>query len=69
MRFDGLKMGKLQGQIKRFLGRFSPHFHKPTVQFIGQALYGIQAFMRHGRWSRVTDDWKSPQLELKLDWG
>lgn len=34
---------KAQRQLEKFLGRFSPHFYKPTMQFIGQALYAIQA--------------------------
>ena len=41
----------------------------PDFHYYALAAGLKMAFMRHGRWSRVTDDWKSPQLELKLDWG
>ena len=49
---------KAHKQLKRFLGRFSPHFHKPTVQFIGQALYGIQASgdVKLASWVRMLDE-------------
>jgi len=36
-------MGMTNPPPERFPGMFFPPFHKPTVQFIGQALYGIQA--------------------------
>ena len=28
-------------QLESFSGRISPHFHKPTVRFIGDMAYGI----------------------------
>jgi hypothetical protein len=34
---------KLLSQLESFLGRISPHFHKPTVRFIGDMVYGIMA--------------------------
>jgi len=34
---------KLREQIHEFLGIFPPHFSKPTLKFIEQILYGIQA--------------------------
>ena len=34
---------KAHKQLRRFLGRISPHFSKPTAAFIGDALFGIQA--------------------------
>jgi hypothetical protein len=34
---------KLIGQLKKFLGRLSPHFHKPVTRFIGDMIYGIMA--------------------------
>ena len=30
-------------QLETFLGRISPHFHKPTARFIGDMIYGIMA--------------------------
>ena len=30
-------------QLESFLGRISPHFHMPTVRFIGDMAYGILA--------------------------
>ena len=32
---------KLLGQLESFLGRISPHFHKPVARFIGDMVYGI----------------------------
>jgi len=32
---------KLTAQLKKFLGRISPHFHKPVARFIGDMIYGI----------------------------
>ena len=34
---------KLQEQLVKFLGVFSPHFSKPRMGFLGDMLYGIQA--------------------------
>ena len=34
---------KLLGQLESFLGRISPHFHKPVARFIGDMIYGIMA--------------------------
>jgi len=34
---------KLIKQLESFLGRISPHFHKPVVRFIGDMVYGIMA--------------------------
>lgn len=34
---------KLQAQLLKFLGVFSPHFSKPRTGFLGDMLYGIQA--------------------------
>ena len=34
---------KLIGQLEKFLGRISPHFHKPVARFIGDMMYGIMA--------------------------
>ena len=55
---DSIIAFKAHKQLKRFLGRFSPHFHKPTVQFIGQALYGIQASgdVKLASWVRMLDE-------------
>ena len=55
---DSIIAFKAHKQLKRFLGRFSPHFHKPTVQFIGQALYGIQTSgdVKLASWVRMLDE-------------
>ena len=55
---DSIIAFKAHKQLKRFLGRFSPHFHTPTVQFIGQALYGIQASgdVKLASWVRMLDE-------------
>ena len=34
---------KLLNQLESFLGRISPRFHKPTVRFTGDMVYGIMA--------------------------
>jgi hypothetical protein len=34
---------KLLNQLESFLGKISPHFHKPTARFIGDMVYGIMA--------------------------
>lgn len=34
---------KLRSQLSKYLGIFSPHFSKPTGDFLGDMLYGIQA--------------------------
>jgi len=34
---------KVREQLVRFLGIFSPHFSKPTMKFLGDMLYGLQA--------------------------
>jgi hypothetical protein len=34
---------KLLNQLESFLGKISPHFHKPTTRFIGDMVYGIMA--------------------------
>lgn len=34
---------KLLCQLNSFLGRISPHFHKPVAHFIGDMMYGIMA--------------------------
>ena len=41
--YDTKLAAKLQGQLASFLGKFSPHFHKPVHRFIGDMLYGILA--------------------------
>jgi hypothetical protein len=39
--YDTTIAAKLLSQLESFLGRISPHFHKPTVRFIGDMIYGI----------------------------
>ena len=39
--YDTTIATKLLGQLKAFLGRISPHFHKPVARFIGDMIYGI----------------------------
>ncbi|OQA32225.1 MAG: hypothetical protein BWY57_02130 [Betaproteobacteria bacterium ADurb.Bin341] len=34
---------KVRGQLAQFLGIFSPRFSKPTLTFLGDMLYGLQA--------------------------
>jgi len=34
---------KVRAQLTQFLGIFSPHFPKPTLTFLGDMLYGLQA--------------------------
>ena len=34
---------KVRAQLARFLGIFSPHFSKPTLKFLGDMFYGLQA--------------------------
>ena len=41
--YDTTIATKLLKQLEAFLGRISPHFHKPTVRFIGDIAYGILA--------------------------
>ena len=41
--YDTTIAAKLLSQLESFLGRISPHFHKPTVRFIGDMVYGIMA--------------------------
>jgi len=41
----------------------------PDFHYYALAAGLKMAFMRHGKWSRVIDERKSPQLELSLDWG
>ena len=41
--YDSTIAFKAHKQLRRFLGRISPHFSKPTAAFIGDALFGIQA--------------------------
>ena len=36
-------VAKLLYQLESFLGKISPHFHKPTARFIGDMVYGIMA--------------------------
>ena len=38
--YDTTIAAKLLGQLESFLGRISPHFHKPTARFIGDMVYG-----------------------------
>lgn len=40
---DSKTTAKLIDQLKRFLGRISPQFHRPTIRFVGDMLYGILA--------------------------
>lgn len=40
---DTTTAAKLINQLETFLGRISPHFHKPTARFIGDMIYGIMA--------------------------
>ena len=39
--YDTTIAAKLPGQLESFLGRISPHFHKPVARFIGDMIYGI----------------------------
>ena len=39
--YDTTIAAKLLGQLESFLGRISPHFHKPAARFIGDMVYGI----------------------------
>ena len=39
--YDTTIATKLIDQLKKFLGRISPHFHKPVARFIGDMMYGI----------------------------
>ena len=39
--YDTTIATKLTDQLKNFLGRISPHFHKPVARFIGDMIYGI----------------------------
>ena len=41
--YDTTIAAKLPGQLESFLGRISPHFHKPVARFIGDMIYGIMA--------------------------
>ena len=41
--YDTTIAAKPLSQLESFLGRISPHFHKPTVRFIGDMVYGIMA--------------------------
>ena len=39
--YDTTIATKLLKQLESFLGRISPHFHKPIARFIGDMVYGI----------------------------
>ena len=39
--YDTTIAAKLLRQLESFLGRISPHFHKPVARFIGDMVYGI----------------------------
>ena len=41
--YDTIIAAKLLAQLENFLGRLSPHFHKPVAHFIGDMIYGIIA--------------------------
>jgi hypothetical protein len=41
--YDTTIAAKLLKQLESFLGRISPHFHKPAARFIGDMMYGIMA--------------------------
>ena len=41
--YDTTIAAKLLSQLESFLGRISPHFHKPVARFIGDMIYGIMA--------------------------
>ena len=41
--YDTTIAAKPLSQLESFLGRISPHFHKPVVRFIGDMAYGILA--------------------------
>ena len=41
--YDTTIAAKLLKQLESFLGRISPHFHKPVARFIGDMMYGIMA--------------------------
>ena len=41
--YDTTIAAKLLKQLESFLGRTSPHFHKPAARFIGDMMYGIMA--------------------------
>ena len=43
--YDTTIAAKLLGQLESFLGRISPHFHKPVARFIGDMVYGIMVEM------------------------
>ena len=37
--YDTTIAAKLLKQLESFLGRISPHFHKPVARFIGDMMY------------------------------
>ena len=39
--YDTTIAAKLLKQLESFLGRISPHFHKPVARSIGDMVYGI----------------------------
>ena len=41
--YDTAIAAKPLKQLESFSGRISPHFHEPTVRFIGDMAYGILA--------------------------
>jgi len=41
--YDTTIAAKLLKQLESFLGRISPHFHKPVARFIGDMVCGIMA--------------------------
>ena len=41
--YDTTIAAKLLAQLESFLGRISPHSHKPVARFIGDMVYGIMA--------------------------
>lgn len=63
---DSIIAHKLLKQLEAFLGRLSPHFHKPTAHFIGDMLYGIIAAedIKH---SRIVRSLKSKTIPKKVE--
>ena len=44
--YDTTIAAKLLRLLESFLGRISPHFHKPVARFIGDMIYGIMVEKR-----------------------
>lgn len=63
---DSIIAHKLLKQLEAFLGRLSPHFHKPTAHFIGDMLYGIIA-AEDIKLSRIVRALKSKTIPKKVE--